>query len=116
MINGEHYPSLNKGSVTVDIGGTILNVPRRMIASAYAGAYAAKECLIHEMHALLGEASFKDEYNRAMPACIIAANSLGSFAVAETIEHFNPAQSLNIFINDLIRHKDNPCYPFFEED
>lgn len=100
----------------VDIGETLLNLPRKMLASAYAGAYAAKECLIHEMQALLGETSFKEEYDKAMPICITAANSLGTFAVAETIEHFNPAQSLNFFIKDLLQHKDNPCYPFFEED
>jgi hypothetical protein len=116
MINKEHYPKLNPEPVTVDIGGTLLNLPRKMIAASYAGAYAAKECLIHDMHALLGDTSFKEEYEKAMPGCISAANSLGTFAVADTIEHFNPAQSLNYFIRDLIQHKDNPCYPFFEED
>lgn len=116
MVNGEHYPKLNPEPVMVDIGGTLLNLPRKMLASAYAGAYAAKECLIHEKQALLGETTFKKEYDNAMPGCIAAANSLGTFAVVETIEHFNPAQPLNHFLKDLIDHSDNPCYPFFEED
>ena len=108
---------LNKEPVLVCTEEKTYLVPRDKIAAAYAGAVAAKECLIKELSAFMSESSFEEEYNKAMQECIACANKVGLSTTLDLLgDHFNPAISRNYFLNDLIEHKDNPYYPFFDDD
>jgi hypothetical protein len=109
------YPKLHPEPVYVDINSRVYKTPRDKIAAAYAGAIAFKECLIWELSAILGVTTFKEQYDKAMPACITAANQVGLSATVDTLEYHNPGKGLEIFIKDKLEHKDNPFYPFFEE-
>lgn len=111
------FPKLNPEPVLVDINRKIYNTPREKIAAAYAGACAAKEGILSEMSGgLLPDISFKEHYIKALPGCINAANQVGLSATVETLDYFNPGKILNHLIADKLEHKDNPFYPFFEED
>lgn len=112
------YPKLNHGPVLVDFNQRMYCLPRNRIAAAYAGATAAKECLLWELSGFLigTQTSFIEQYDKAYPACIVAANQIGLSATVETLDYHNPGNSLNYFIKEKMEHSDNPFYPFFEED
>jgi hypothetical protein len=112
------YPKLLPDPVDVDINGRILRIPRDKIASAFAGAVAARELMLKEMSGFSDTftSTFKEEYQEAMPACITAANQVGLSATSETLDYWNPAVPLGRFVREKLEHKDNPFYPFLEED
>jgi len=110
------YPKLREEPVDIDFNGEVLRIPRDKIVSAYAGAWAAKECLSNSLNALTLETSFKEQYVRVYPYCIEAANRVGLSATGDTLDFHNPAKGINSFLKDQLEHLDNPYYPFFEED
>lgn len=110
------YPKLCPEPVALDINSIVYRIPRNKIMAAFAGAMAAKECLLNELSSgFLGNTTFKEQYDKAVPGCIVAANQVGLSATVETLDYYNPANSLNAFIRDKLAHKDNPMYPFFGE-
>jgi hypothetical protein len=97
--------------------GTVLRVPRDKIAAAFAGAKAAKEQISMDLNLLTrGDFTFQYLYKESMPACIVAANRVGLSATVETLDYCNPSAGINNFLRDQIAHKDNPYYPFFEDE
>lgn len=111
------YPKLNNERVSVDFNQRVYQIPREKIAAAFAGAMAAKECMLWELNAaLLGRTTFKEQWDKAYPACIIVANKVGLSATVDTLDFWNPSRALSSLIKDRLKHKDNPFYPFFEED
>lgn len=111
------YPKLCSEPVSVDFNQRVYQIPREKIAAAFAGAMAAKECLLTELNAaLVGRTTFKEQWDKAYPACITAANKVGLSATVDTLDFWNPGRTLNSLIEDRLKHLDNPFYPFFEED
>jgi hypothetical protein len=111
------FPKLNEKPVAVDVNGTIFMIAREKIAASYAGAWAAKECLSKELSAFFSKDSidFQNEYKKVYPNCVVAANDVGLSATVETLEYFNPC-TVTRFLEEQLENKDNPFYPFFEED
>jgi len=111
------YPKLNPEPIFLSVQNHEYKIPRDKIASSFAGAMAAKECILAEMSPMLiGEVSFHDKYAEVMPICINAANQVGLSAVVETLDFYNPGKGLDNLIKKRLEHMDNPFYPFLEED
>ena len=90
------FPKINPEPVHINFKGNILKIPRNMLASAWAGAIAAKECLLwNDLYAFPFKTSFKEQYIKAMPGCINAANATGLSATIETLEYYNPGKGTN---------------------
>jgi len=92
-------------------------MPRNKIASAYAGAVAAKRCLLHELSALcFGTTTFEEEYQKAVPISVAAANAVGLSSTWDLISgHYYPDPDTNVRLEELLEHRDNPYYPFFDD-
>lgn len=111
------YTKLKAEPVDLYLNDKIFMVPREKIAAAYAGAMAAKECLINELSSFcFPGCTFLYQYKKSYPACITAANNIGLSATVETFDYWNPGKGLNNFLKDRLEHKDTSYYPFFEED
>lgn len=111
------FPKLNSEPVYLLFHEKSFLVPRDKVASAFAGACAAKEIALWESNPLTstGE-TFKDRYWKIMPASIVAANNVGLSATVETLEHWHPGKDIDMLLKDRTEHPHNPFYPFFEED
>jgi hypothetical protein len=111
------YPKLNNEPVALSINEKTFIIPRKTLASAFAGALAAKSNLLWESIPLTrtGE-NFKSRYQKVMPSCISAANFVGLSATMETLEYWRPGKEIDQLLKDRIEHTDNPFYPFLEED
>ena len=111
------YPKIRPEPVCMCVNNKSFAIPRKSLASAYAGACAAKEEILFESNPLTstGE-TFRSRYEKNMPACIVAANNVGLSAVLETVEYWRPRKELDTMLKDRAEHADNPFYPFFEED
>jgi hypothetical protein len=111
------YPKLKTEPVHLLFNKSFYKIPRTKIAAAFAGSVAAKECMIKDLSGFskVFDTSFSKEYQEAMPSCIEAANRVGNYATAETLDYFNPTRSTEKFIKEILEHRDNPYYPFFEE-
>ena len=73
-------------------------MPREKIAAAYAGAYASWEQIANEESGVaLRHKSFAEQYQEIMPACIFAANELGSATTVNLMEEFHPGKVTSIF-------------------
>lgn len=111
------YPKLNPEPVSLYIGEKSVTIPRGKIASAFAGAQAAKENMLWESNPLTATGmSFRERYEKNMPACIRAANDVGLSATVETLEYWRPGKDIDHLLRDKAEHSDNPFYPFFDED
>lgn len=113
------YPKLNPDPVFLFLcsGERMIRVDRKHVAGAYAGAWAAKECVLKRNNPLFPyKPTFEEEYQNVYPACIEASNKVGMSATPETIEHFNPSKGTTLLLKEQAEHSDNPFYPFFEEE
>ena len=117
MVGKTMYPKLNPDPIYLQFNGRELTIPREKIMASFAGAWAAKECVLDQLfEALVPPRSFKEHYQEVIPACITAANQVGVSATVDTLEYWNPGKHINERIKDRLQHQDNPFYPFFEED
>lgn len=111
------YPELNSEPVLICKENGSVRVPRKAIASSYAGAWSSKELLLWNDNPLMGgvKISFSDKYRELMPACIEAANKVGLSATWELIDYWNPGKGTDRLLRERLEHSDNPFYPFFED-
>jgi hypothetical protein len=87
------------------------------IVAAYAGATATKELLLKEGNPLTkGLSSFSIEFSICQEDAIASTNLLGLSTTFETMEAFHPARVTDILLKEQSENKDNPYWPFFDED
>jgi len=60
--------------------------------------------------------SFAEGTARHLHAAIRSTNMLGSSTTLETIDALRPSQGIEYQLQEQEENKDNPTYPFFEED
>jgi hypothetical protein len=97
--------------------GKGMKVPAKSIAYALAASMATKNIQLMENSFLFkGPFDFKKELGNHLDAAIGTVNELGLSTTFDTIEAMHPGKYLDIMLKEQSEHKDNPYYPFFEED
>lgn len=116
-IKWKKRPHKMSNTVKIFVGDKEISVTVDKIASAYAGAWVAKEIHITKKSALFPSNffSFKEKYSEVYQSCIQSAKRIGLSATFDTINFHRPGKHVDHMLKDLIDHPDNPFYPFFEE-